>query len=89
MLITPLTGGPTMAVGRECMPVTLTGMLAGTAGIDGGKLWAAVERLQKATQAPDGGTQDGTPKAPRARRSKAGSAAAPAAAPAAARDDAK
>jgi hypothetical protein len=48
ILITPLTGGETMAVGEDCMSVAFTGMLAGHLGLDAEKLWAAIERLMKA-----------------------------------------
>ena len=48
ILITPLTGGETMAIGEGCMSVAFTGMLAGHLGIDAEKLWAACERLVKA-----------------------------------------
>lgn len=68
VLITPLNGADTMAIGQECLPVALTGMLASTLGVDPSKLYAAVERLQKAAQAPqdgqngDGGDQAAMPK---------------------------
>lgn len=45
LLITPLTGGETMAVGPDCMAVGLAGMLAGHLGIDADKLWDAAQRL--------------------------------------------
>lgn len=45
LLITPLTGGETMAVGQDCMAVGLAGMLAGHLGLDAEKLWDAVQRL--------------------------------------------
>lgn len=48
VLITPLTGGETMAVGEGCMAVAFTGMLAGHLQIDAEKLYAACERLIKA-----------------------------------------
>lgn len=47
-LITPLTGGDTMAVGNDCAPVALCGMLASYLGIDADKLWAKAEQLVKA-----------------------------------------
>lgn len=68
ILITPLNGADTMSIGEKCMPVALTGMLAGTLGIDGDKLYAAAERLQKAAQGAQdgqgggGGGQGGIPK---------------------------
>lgn len=48
LLITPLSGGETIAYGADCMPIALTGMLAANLGIDADKLWAAAERLVKA-----------------------------------------
>lgn len=48
ILITPLTGGETMAVGEDCMAVAFTGMLAGHLQIDPEGLWKACERLMKA-----------------------------------------
>lgn len=51
LLITPLTGGETMAVGESCMAVAFTGMLAGHLGVGADKLWAAAERLVKREQA--------------------------------------
>lgn len=51
LLVTPLAGGETLAVGADCMPVMMTQLLAGTVGIDADKLWAAVDRLQKRAQA--------------------------------------
>lgn len=48
ILITPLTGGDTMAIGEDCMSVALAGMLGGHLQIDPEKLWAACERLIKA-----------------------------------------
>jgi hypothetical protein len=62
ILITPLTGGETMAIGEDCMSVAFTGMLAGHLAIDAEKLWGACERLIKAQakQAAKGipGTED-------------------------------
>lgn len=75
ILITPLAGGETMPVGNDCMPVVLTGMLAGTIGIDADKLWAAVERLQRAKQ--DGQDSEPAAKPPGRRRRPAGAAAPP------------
>lgn len=56
VLITPLAGGETMAVGESCMAVAFTGMLAGHLQIDPEKLFAACERLIKAEakKAPKG-----------------------------------
>lgn len=48
ILITPLTGGDTMAVGQGCMATAFTGMLAGTLGLDAEELGKAVDRLTKA-----------------------------------------
>jgi hypothetical protein len=48
LLITPLTGGDTMAIGQNCMATAFTGMLAGTLGLDAEELGKAVDRLTKA-----------------------------------------
>ena len=45
IVITPLAGGDTMATCADDMPVTLAGMLAGSLGIDGDQLYAAVQGL--------------------------------------------
>lgn len=67
ILITPLNGAETLAVGEECMPVTLTGMLAGTLGVDAEALWDAATQLteveaeeaaQQAAQAGESGQED-------------------------------
>lgn len=51
LLITPLTGGETMAVGPDCMGVALIGMTAGHFEVDAEKLLTAVERLVKRAEA--------------------------------------
>lgn len=48
ILITPLQGGETMAVGNDCMAVAFTGMLAGHLEVDPEELWKAAERVIKA-----------------------------------------
>lgn len=51
VLITPLTGADTMAVGVECLPVALCGMLASSLGVDGDTLYEKAAELQAAAQA--------------------------------------
>jgi hypothetical protein len=77
ILITPLTGGETMPVGNDCLPTALTGMLAGTVGIDGDKLWAAVERLLKAAKVSADIVAEESPRTRPAGRRRAAGAAAP------------
>ena len=48
LLVTPLTGGETMAIGPDCMGVAFAGMLAGHLGIDPEALYKAADRLAKA-----------------------------------------
>lgn len=48
LLITPLTGGDTMAVGGNCMGIALVGMTAGHFEVDAEKLISAIDRLVKA-----------------------------------------
>lgn len=48
ILITPLQGGETMAIGESCMAVAFTGMLAGHLEVDPEELWKAAERVIKA-----------------------------------------
>lgn len=72
LLITPLTGGETMAVGPDCMGTALVGMTAGHFELDADKLLSAVERLLKArdkdaakhTGAGDAGGQADEPEFP-------------------------
>lgn len=48
LLITPLTGGETMAVGPDCVGTALTGMLSAALDLDVDKLADAIDRLTKA-----------------------------------------
>lgn len=47
VLITPLSGADTLAIGPNCMPVTFCGMFAAEAGIDADKLWDAAMAIIK------------------------------------------
>lgn len=60
ILITPLTGGETMAVGESCMAVAFTGMLAGHLAMDAELLWDAIVAAQDMAtrERPDGTPKD-------------------------------
>lgn len=49
VLITPLSGAETLAVGNNCLPVTWCGMFAGVTGLDPEQLWDAAVALAEAT----------------------------------------
>lgn len=78
LLITPLTGGETMAVGQGCMGVAFAGMLAGHLGIGADELYDAAAGLAKQAaeakpvdQSPNGGAPPEAPvKRPRGRPRK-------------------
>lgn len=57
ILITPLNGAETLAVGDNCMPVTWCGILAGVLGLDPERLWDAAVALKQAAAAAEGQDQ--------------------------------
>jgi hypothetical protein len=48
ILITPLNGAETLAIGENCMPVTWTGILAGVIDVPAEALWDACVALKQA-----------------------------------------
>lgn len=64
VLITPLSGADTLCVGANCLPLTLTSLLAGELGIDPEQTWDAIAAVYNATAAagasqPGGGGDHG------------------------------
>lgn len=71
LLITPLTGGDTLAFGQECAPVGLAAILASMVGVDADGLYDAIrkhaDREHKAADAAANGEPDKPARAGRGR----------------------
>lgn len=72
ILITPLNGADSIPIGNECLPVTMTGMLAAIVGVDAEALWGKIEQLHKAAQASQDGQGDAATSPARPERRRAG-----------------
>lgn len=60
ILITPLNGAETLAIGENCMPVTWCGILAGVLGLEAEQLWDAAVALKQAVIDMEAQTQADT-----------------------------
>lgn len=52
-LLTPLSGGDTIAIGDECAAVALTGILAGYLGMDADQLYQLISEVATAQAGPE------------------------------------
>lgn len=82
ILITPLRGGDTMAIGEACMVMGYCGLLSVLMDVDAEQLYDGLVSLQEATRAAEvaaaAPAADKAPAAPRApRRAKSGPAPDP------------
>lgn len=64
VLITPLRGGDTMAIGENCMVTGYCGLLSVLMGIDAEQLYDGLVALQAATQAAEAAAAAATPDKP-------------------------
>lgn len=61
ILITPLNGAETLAIGDNCMPVTWCGILAGVLDLDPEQLWDAAVALRQAVADMNAQAAEGPP----------------------------
>jgi hypothetical protein len=81
VLITPLRGGDTLAIGEACMATGYCGLLSVLMGVDAEQLYDGLVALQATTReaqaAADAATPDKPPRKPRAPRKAASGPTSP------------